>query len=60
MESSQHLVPFWVQELLFKEAKIKEVMKDAEVMVDDDGSTPLFSWKTNKRGTRVFTCKVKD
>ena len=48
------------QELLFKEAKIKEVMKDAEVMVDDDGSTPLFSWKTNKRGTRVFTCKVKD
>ena len=48
------------QELLLKEAKIKEVMKDAEVMVDDDGSTPLFSWKTNKRGTRVFTCKIKD
>jgi hypothetical protein len=48
------------QALLHKEAKIKEVMKDAEVMVDDDGFTPLFSWKTNKRGTRVFTCKIKE
>jgi len=46
-------------EMLKYEASLKEVMKDAESLEDDEGRT-IFTWRTDKRGNRSFRCKIKE